>query len=217
MPQTWTARLFEISAIESAAQGYNNLLHGAKIPFGKQKFPCQTHVVSDLKALAAPWQLTAGHLTTSIISSSVHSARSWNTSKKFKESMTSCDQYANMWPYVFLIPSRTFQFDKEVLLMAFSCNLRAKEVKGSTTSCSVPGTSVRGSYPQPKSVMESTHCTPGNTAHGLKTEVQRDKPLALRNHHQYGHLRFLTTERKEKWKNFSAGKVCFCALVRLDV
>ena len=95
-------------------------------------------------------------------------------------------------------------------------SMQWKEVKVSTSG-SVPGTSVRGSYPQVKSVMNQLTSAPGNK--DCAWTQNRSKPLALRNHHQYGHLRFLTTHRKKRKmkETIDAGKVCFCTLVRLDV
>ena len=198
MPQTWTARLFEISAIESAAQGYNNLLHGAKIPFGKQKFPCQTHVVSDLKALAAPWQLTAGHLTTSIISSSVHSARSWNTSKKFKESMTWCDQYVTMF-FSFLPGLSSWQGSLADGIFLWSPWERSQ---GQHYILLSP----RDKRKRVISSAEVSHESETQAAHGLKTEVSHWPWETITNMDIWGSLR---QKEKKNERNFQQGRCAF--------
>ena len=105
--------------------------------------------------------------------------------------------------HVFLIPGiglSSFQTRKSCWWHFLVISVQWKEVKGSTTSCSVPGTSVRGSYPQPKSVMNqltSAHLET-QAAHGLKTEVSHLPWETITNMDIWGSLRH--TERKEKWK-----------------
>lgn len=82
--------------------------------------------------------------------------------------------------------------------MAFSCDLRAMErSQGQHYILLSPRDKRKRVISSAEVSHESAHfCTPGNT--GCGWTQNRSKPLALRNHHQYGHLRFLTTHRKKR-------------------